>query len=198
MVSNRVVDYPEIASGPKAIAKRGKGDVSRFSITRIRREAADGEPSRARTTRRTVTAILALVSVPIIPMAILGVWVYFAFAQGGCLPSFRSSSAERADVGEVPSDDYMTGYLLNHRSEFTQLLDGYDETDLKELGILSPVMGDDLFITWHDGWFGGTHDKGYLYSTQALPREEHRDDGSVAYRYLPIEGDWYIYEYLDP
>lgn len=139
---------------------------------------------------------MALASAPVVIIAVIGVWVYWAFAGPGC-EGVAFTPAKHSAVGEPPSDQQMARYFLDHQSEFGQLLDGYTETDLKNLGIVDPQKAPAYFITWQDGWFGGVHEKGYLQSEDWFP-QTNAPEGSVGYRYVPIGDGWYIYEYLDP
>jgi hypothetical protein len=138
-----------------------------------------------RSTARVVGIILAAIAVCVAVLEGL-----FLLAVGGC----------------TPSDRKMTRYFAENRSGFERLLNGYSANELAELGVewvdTEFSTGDPYavgFVTF-DGsvWAGSHHWKGYLHSHVAPPAEERRDDGTLAYVFDRIEGDWYVYEYIDP
>jgi len=183
----------------KPVGKRATNTMRRATAEPQYNEFGDKRAPGARTTWRAAVAVLAFSFIPVVVLVAIGFFVcctLFGWSCGGLTP-FANTAAEWSDAGKVPSDDQMIRHFLDHEPEFVQLLDGYGEGDLENLGI-SSVTGRALFIIWRQGWFGGTHEKGYLFSGEEFARDKARDEGSVGYRYVPIKGQWYIYEWLDP
>ena len=141
--------------------------------------------------KSTATAVgIFLAAIAVLVVVFLGL-SFFLWGEGGC--------------SCAPSDSKMSQHFTDNRAEFEGLLDGYSANELAALGVDSvdpvPWVGDPaavFFVTFRSGGIGSHHDKGYVHSLVPPPTEERRDDGSVAYRSHHIEGDWYLYEYLDP